>query len=451
MSLFGTMALLTAAMTASRWQNAKNEREINAIYRDVLQTNTQNRAVAVLKKNDVTQLLLTSGDKNENDVQIVRTTSVNPALDFIWGENDNLEGLIISGGTDSARINALMPFVRKSQLAKIPVLVLYTGNEELERMLINNSHTCEIVNGGDFYYDPFRGIGTRELANLLYESMPEGTSSPNAVPLFNALLDVILLKNMKLNFENVASFPLNRLMDELNTLQRNGSVFTEDYKRIEDSFMAGSSEIPKVNLFLSQLKQQAQEIFGKPSEKRCNIKKMFSRDKGIVAINVGINKDSLLNFVIKHLMYLQSTNLDFSMVLDNIPIAKAPNIDRLLYGRKYAICHQDLISTLFAGDRRGDDLLTEIAGNVSTLVLFHHSSGASRQKWSDQLGKYRKIRIQLNISKNKSFLNSSSTKGVNIDEIDEPRVRAEVLERLRGNFACIYNANGILFAEVLNA
>jgi hypothetical protein len=45
-------------------------------------------------------------------------------------------------------------------------------------------------------------------------------------------------------------------------------------------------------------------------------------------------------------------------------------------------------------------------------------------------------------------MNPGDTRGIWVDETDEPRVRAETLAKLPGTFACIQKPGGTLFAEV---
>lgn len=162
----------------------------------------------------------------------------------------------------------------------------------------------------------------------------------------------------------------------------------------------------------------------------------------------GVNNELIGELVINHLMLLQAQGKEFSILLDDVPISRFLKIRDLLRGRTYAISQKDFISSLYGGDIHGDELFAELTGNVAKIVLFRHSSGTSCQKWSDFMGKYKKIRIRYNISQNNSFMNSSDTRGISVDETDEPRVRAETLGKLTGSLACVYSTNGILFAEV---
>ena len=45
-------------------------------------------------------------------------------------------------------------------------------------------------------------------------------------------------------------------------------------------------------------------------------------------------------------------------------------------------------------------------------------------------------------------MNSSNSRGLSVDETDEPRIRAETLGKMADGIACIHSIDGILIAEV---
>lgn len=451
------MGIFGGIMGVSMWtgnaihtalQNARTKKEIQQIYTNAANANFQNRSVAVLPSINKQQLLLISGDPSDNDIIDMTSQSATPAIDYIWGDSQNPEGAVVSGGQNDARIRALMPFVTKSQMEDIPLIALHNGNRDLEAMITQNSHDHEFISRNQYYYDVFRGMPVDDMAYLLYETMPDDDASPRAEALLRALLEVDLRKNGMVTFQNLAAFPLANLKDILDAMLNNVEVTVDEHHTIDRDYMAGSSELDAVRIFLNKLNRQAEAIYGKSTTKTCNIKKMLNF-KGVIAIDVGgVNNDLFFSLVINHLMLLQSQGRNFSILLDDIPISRFPKVSDLLRGRTYAISHNDFVASLFCGERQGDDLFSEITGNVSTLVLLRHTSGTTCQKWSEHLGKYHKIRIKYNISQNKAFMNSSDSRGISVDETDEPRVRAETLGKLPGTLACIHNTEGTLFAEV---
>ena len=440
-------AMLTGAVISSWVDNARTKKDVKRIYQQTSEANFVSRGVLALPHVNKLQLLLTTKDESDNDVYVYESNSTTPAVDFIWGEAQGPENTIISGGKPDERVRSLMPFVHKSQQEGLPIFVLHSSNRDLKAMIEEHSIDCEFLSQTELYYDGFRALPVEDMSYLLFETMPENTS-PSAESVLRALLEVVLCKEGKITFHNLAAFPLVRLMDTLNTLKADGEITVDEYDDISRDYMAGSSEIDGVRNFLSKLNRQADSIFGKPRAKSGNIKKMLNT-KGVVAIDVGLGSNELvISFAINQIKLLQAAGKDFAIALDGLALSKFPSIYDILRGRTYAICHNDFVSSLYGGEKKGEDMFTEIAGDVSAMILFNHKSGTSCQKWSEHVGKYHKIRIKMNISQTKNFLTGGNTRGISVDETDEPRVRAETLSMLPNAMACIYKKDGILFAEV---
>lgn len=462
MGLFGTtMGIMSGVArgtaSASMWtgnmiytalQNARTKKEIRALYKHASDANFQNRAVAILPGISKQQLLLTSGEPDDNDVYDYQSQSGTAALDYIWGETNTPGSVIVSGGQNKERVCALIPFVHKAQAENIPVIALHTGNADLEHMIQNHSRAVEFVSRKGFFYDVFRGMPVDDIAFLLYETMPSDTATPAAESLLRALIEVLLLTDGKITLHNLAAFPLITLKSKIDAMQKGGLLSDDEYDEINHYCMAGSSDTDAVRIFLNRLNRQSEAICGKPLSNFSNTKKMLNQ-KGAIAIDVGSSgNDLLVTLVLNHLLLLKGQGKEFAVLLDNIPISRHEKISDLLRGHPYAISSQDFISSLFGGGQRGDDLFSEITGNVNTTVLFRHASGTTCQKWSDHLGKYRKIQIRYNIAQNNAFMNTSNSRGLSVDEADEPRIRAETLGKLADGLACIHSIDGILIAEV---
>lgn len=455
MGIMGGVARGTAS--ASMWtgnmiytalQNARTKKEIRALYKHASDANFQNRAVAVLPSISKQQLLLTSGEPDDNDVYDYQSQSGTAALDYIWGETNIPDSVIVSGGQSKERVCALIPFVHKAQTENIPVIALHTGSADLERMIQNHSRAAEFISRKGVFYDVFRGMPADDIAFLLYETMPSDAATPAAESLLRALIEVLLLTDGRITLHNLAAFPLITLKSKIDAMYKGGLLSNDEYDEINHYCMAGSSDTDAVRIFLNRLNRQSEAIYGKPLSRFSNTKSMLNQ-KGVIAIDVGNSGNELLvKLVLNHLLLLQGQGKEFAILLDNIPISRHEKISDLLRGHPYAISSQDFISSLFGGEQRGDDLFSEITGNVNTTVLFRHASGTTCQKWSEHLGKYRKIRIRYNIAQNNAFMNTSNSRGLSVDEADEPRIRAETLGKLADGLACIHSIDGILIAEV---
>ena len=442
-------SLWTGNMIYTGIQNARTKKEIRELYQHATDSNFQNRSVAVLPNVSKQQLMLTTSEPEDNDVYDYDVSDRNAALNYIWGENDDPEGVIVSGGQNIERVNALIPFIHKVQTKKIPLFVIHSENSALEKMTYAHSDDCECISAYGAYYDVFRGMPVDDIAFLLYETMQlNGETTPAAESLLRALIEVVLRNEGSVTINNLATYPLMSLKSDIDNMYAKGFFNSDEYSEITQFYMAGTSETAAVRIFLSKLNRQAENVYGKGNSKRSNIKRMLNKN-GAICIDVGVSGNELLvALVTKHIDMLQSQGKHLAVLLDGLPLSRYSNLSDLLRGKIYALSNNDLVSSLYGGSSRGDDLFSEITGNVATVVLFRHSSGSTCQKWSDYLGKYKKIKIRYNISQNNAYMNSSDSRGLSVDETEEPRVRAETLSKLPAATACIYCNDGILIAEV---
>ena len=170
-------SLWTGNMIYTALQNARTKKEVRELYNRASEANFKNRSVAILPSISKQQLLLTTGDPNENDIYDYQSESATAALDYIWGEAEDPESIIVSGGQVSERVCSLIPFVHKAQAKALPIIALHTGNSELEKMILGHSRDCEFISKKGAYYDVFRGLPVEDIAYLLYETMPQDRKS----------------------------------------------------------------------------------------------------------------------------------------------------------------------------------------------------------------------------------------------------------------------------------
>jgi hypothetical protein len=449
--LRGTSAVSfwTGNMIYTALQNAHTKKEIKALYQHAADANFHNRAVALLPNLNKQQLLLTTGEPDDNDIYDYRTKSKTAALDYIWGQSEGVESLIISGGQNDERIKALIPFIYRVQTLSSPqsIIILHTGNQMLKNMLLKYCREVGFIDKNELYYDVFRGMPSDDIASLLYDTMPDGLASPIAETLLHALIEVLLRNDGFVTLHNLGKFPLNQLETTIDSMLKQGLFSPDEYSEIKSEYKAGASETASVSVFLNKLYKQAESVYGKQGNENSNIKAMLRRGSAI-AIDVGkTGTDLLVSLVMNHLEALQLQGKKFSLVVDDISPARFPTLCNLLRTGSYAICNNDFISSLH-GTQQGDDLFEELTGYVNTTVLFRHKSGTTCQRWSKHLGTYRKIRIKWGLAQNNSFMNSSNSRDLKVHEVDEPRIRAETLQALPNSVACIHSLDGILIASV---
>lgn len=324
-----TASMWTGNMIYTALQNARTKKEIREICGRASESNFKNRSVAALPNVDRQQLMLVSGDPSENDIYDYSSASQTAALDYIWGKSDDPDGIIVSGGRPADRVCALIPFVHKAQQQGLPVIAIHAGNDGLNRMIGMHSGCCEFISKEDLYYDVFRGMPVEDIAFLLYETMPEGDANPAAESLLHALLEILSRTAGGINIQTLATFPIISLKARIDGMQGTGELDPNEYAGINRYYMAGSSELDAVRIFLNRLNRQAESVYGKKTANPCNMKRVLNQ-KGVVSIDVGsTGNELLLSLVANHMSFLQSQGRGFALLIDGVPISRSKKLVEL--------------------------------------------------------------------------------------------------------------------------
>ena len=433
-------------------QRSRSKRDVRKLYQDAADANFINRGVYLLPGGQTKQQLRLVSGSDENDVyDYTVARNQNPGdvgWQFVYGSNDDPEGTIVSGGANEDRVAALIPFVVKAREAGMPMIAIHYGNTKLERMLAVWANDYEIVSRNQCVYDAFRGMPPEDIAYVLYQSMPENMATPAAATLLQAVTEIMAYTDDNTDLETLSRFPILSIGATLSSLHAQGAIDKNEYDRLNGYFLAGSAELNSVRLFLANLNRESVSVYGTANKRRSNVRAVINK-RGALSIDVGnTSNTNLTALVISHLFYLQSQGKQFVILLDGLPIAGCSRINDLLRNCTYAVSSNDFISSISGGKIPRDELFTEITGSVTRTVLFAHTSGVSAGKWSEYLGTYKKIRIRSSISQSTSYDSSNYSKGLSVDEKDEARVPSGTFALLPPKWACIYSAEGILFAQI---
>ncbi|GHU52972.1 hypothetical protein AGMMS49975_09950 [Clostridia bacterium] len=443
----------------SVWSTIDNMRtrgDIRRVYQDASNANFENRKVSVVKGMNKQQLLLTQGD--DNDIYDIQTQGNVTAIDYIIGNTNMPDNIVVSGGKIEDRTKALMPFIHMLQQNNVPIIAIHCGNRHLENLINAHSGAYEIISQASLFYDAFRALPGNDIEYILSETILENEKNPKAELLIRTVVEVLLHSEGKVTFQNLSVFPVDKLMDKLNALLKQNAITSNEHADISRDYMSGSTEITTVRSFINKLNRQVSGVYGTTPKNGCNIKKLLNLN-GVACVDVGANgNDLLINLALGHIKYLQGLNKEFALVIDGVDTARFPKISTLLRGRKFALSHNDFISSLFGGKEKGEDIFTQLMGDVTKLVLMRHSSGTSCKKWSEHLGTYHKIKVTMSISQSLGHTggglifggtaNNANQRGIQVSETDEPRVRAETLSMLPEGVTCVHDSNGSVFIGI---
>ena len=433
-------------------QTRRVNKQIRQTVETVSETNYANRSVIAMPYVDKPQLLLTA--KDDDDIyQYDATASSTPALDYIWGETDGPETVVVSGGSSADRSAALLPFVRKAQISNVPVVVIHSGDDDLMSMVDTNSVMHERIGKGHLAYDPFRGMTSEAIAMMLCDSMDDASRSYEAESLLRALSSMMGYLHGATDIHEMAAYRITGYIGDLDDLYDNGAMGEEERLTMSNNYSLGSSRASDVTSFLYRLDNQLRSVLGAvDGRERGNVRRGLNR-KGVVSFDVGTsNNDFVLRLIVNHLLRYRADGINFAVLIDDVDVSRYSRIVDLISGNPFAISSSDFVASLSRNGASGDEMFAGIMGDVSHVVAFRHVSGHSAQKWSEYMGKYHKLKIKASVSSTVIPMPIggivSPTNGVQVEESDEPRVRAETISMLPDGIACIYGSQCILISKI---
>ena len=429
--------VVTGKVAFSLTEKILSEIRDSSLKRKAARTSEHNRMVFVTPDIDEREIFL-SDDVLCDDIGVKNIS----AYDFI-SEQGLTPKLIVSGGNDSERSRAFLPFIVNSVKNNIPLLVIHNENNDLAKMTENNFTYSENISKRNNYYHVFGGMQTDDIIDLLCKVMK--SQDKNTVPLLRSVIECLIAKEGAVTVDNLAAFSIEDLPDELDKLLSEKNISYSEHDEILSHYRAaGPSSRNEVRVFLNKLKGEFNAIFGTPSgRKRVNFKTAI-KHKGAIIINVNEGtQETAIKLMLQHFLFLQRHGRKFNILIDKIPISDFPDFINLLRGGSYSAGHEDFIFSLCGGQQ---NLLNELmSGGV--IILFRNSFNASI-KWSEYLGKYKKIEAKQSFTQHGSMLDFSSSKSIHEVKTENPRILSATLSGLPDGFSCISKNNEILIARI---
>ena len=177
--------------------------------------------------------------------------------------------------------------------------------------------------------------------------------------------------------------------------------------------------------------------------------------KGATVIDIGGASNELaMRLIINYLLLPVIANKQFSVIIDNIPLAIYPEISGVIMGRAYALSHKDFISSLSSAltkqdrENRSEELFSDFSHGAEVVALFCHASMLSCRKWSEYLGSYHKIKTQKERSISGGFFDYNPIDAIGESEYDLPRVRDITISKLPAGVACVNRSEGIFIGGI---
>ena len=399
-------------------------------------------------------ILCLNDDPYFDDTETISDENGEPALSYLSGESELPESVIISGGIYKDRCKALIPFIFKSQKNNMPLVVIYNSDSELEAMIAGYCKVYEIISYDKAYCDIFAGLLSDDIVRLICDTIDKDKPKDNMESLLRALVNVVFTRRPDACVDDMASFPIDKLRDEIKRLNTLGVITNGECANWLADYDAGSSAKVPVSTFLNNLNTDFKCLFGQVRTKRANIKRVLN-NRGVVMIDIGKgNSELAVKLLVNYFLLLDKNGRKFHVILDDLPIAKFPEFGELIRGRTYAINHRDFIASLSLfhlknnNENNSDELFMSLMCDVAAVSIFYHNSMASCRKWSEYFGTYKKIKIQKEHTRSGGLFEYNRTDALAEHEQDLPRIRDLSIARLPSGVACVYRSEGIFIGSI---
>jgi hypothetical protein len=353
------------------------------------------------------------------------------------------ESIIISGGSQSERLNICEEVLHNAYNADYPVIILHTANGTLENVIARNRFGI-VVSERNKIFDAFSSFEFNDIFQTVSDTCKTKYDiKPVGRYVLQVVYDLLINRGKKPYFSGFANCPYFKLNDQIITRFNNGAISQDTADKLNSLLLTGQTECPKIDSFFSDMKSQINYLSA-PDPASVNSVSILSgiKNKQILCIDIRSSSNvMLIELIVNSLIIAMNHGFEFSLLIDDIAFV---NNDML----KNALCqksnHHNIIVSkdLYALTGGKEDVFSTVIGETEKTVLFAHNSSISCEKWSKYIGEYEKIDISYNTN---SGWSQSSKWGFNTNSGQtekfkrEAKVKPEQINRLSQNEAIIFD------------
>jgi hypothetical protein len=428
---------------------AKNtaHRKMDALHRQCFEQNIRRRGILISEQYSGNLPML------KGEFFPIPTTSKSVRLALLPAAQVGVaQSVIVTGSRSVLRNKTLSSIIKNAINNNLGCVVIHCGNSNLEQVLqsTNIGYGLNVIQRGSLSYNPFIGMNSLEISQMLFNSIPEKyTIKFPARDIIRVACEVIFAQNMTPSPATLADCPLLELLRIINKLTKRENLDLRLSERLISDYMSSQSECRTLLHYLQDLSSQLRSLTNDNGINGCDI--VSALDKGeTVLINVGTNSNDLaIGLLINHMKTLLDIQQQFLIILDEIDLTKYKQLLELtLHNRNgFVLSSDDLISSI-SGDEK---VFSSITGEVGKMIIHSTASGLSCAQWSKYLGEYERYepKDSTNIGQ-QGLIGANVSQGQTLDIKREARVPPEILKQLQGTQACIYdgNSNAIMFVDI---
>jgi len=447
--LFGIIKMTYGAANAvaGMYKGHRAKGQVAEMYRQCYETNVHNRGIIQANEYNGELPLL------KEEVFMYSPTNEEVRIALLPSKKiGTMQSAIVTGSKSAIRNRSVRTLIDGALNRDIPVIALHCDNYDLTQTLGNstNGYRINIVERGQFSYNPFIGMSSLEIGRILFDSIPEKYQVKYAArDIISIMAEVIFARNITPSPATLASCPIFDLRELIKKMADKNIIQPMDAKRLIADYNSSQDETRMLAHYLMDLGAQLKRMSNDNGSNPCNIMSAIENREAIV-INAGSNSNELaVGLVTNQLKLLLDQGNKFLLVLDDIDLTKyKPLLELALHNRTgYVLSHDDLFSSV-GGDEK---VFSTVTGNVGKTIIHATASGFSCEQWSKYLGEYERHEPEKNvIIGHQGMIGASASEGIKVEVKREARVPPEILNQLQGTQACIYDgtSNRIMFVNI---
>lgn len=353
-------------------------------------------------------------------------------------KSDRVENVVVSGNNKSIRDRVCCAAAFRAHSLGYPVIVLHSGNEQLERMLTDaftaDRRALRIINEGNKIYDPFLDLNKDQISQLVLSSADDSCRiQHNGGIYIKGLVDYLTARSQVPSARSFIRCPHDEMWNRIRDHVNDGSMSSDVANVINDEITRGQSERGNVKLYFDVLEKQAQCILADrdaiTSGRAVSIRRAVAGGQ-VVAIDVVPSSGNLLlNILTQEMKDEMSAGRPFVFILDGVPTESSKALGDLL--RTFSSRCRFVYSSrdAYAESSGSENTFETIVGRANTVFVTQHDSARTGNRFSEYFGRYRFNEVNNSISTGDTYqtygtiLPGYSTNNVySVSHVDRPRV-----------------------------
>ncbi len=346
--------------------------------------------IAVLNAFKINKAKKEAAQKSEENKNIAHYREAD--LSYLLTPSTSRESMVISGANGCMRNLTLKRCLANCSQQAQPVIVLHSGNTELESYIATLPHSI-VCNSRHKYFDPIRGFSYANLAEVLQKvAKDQFQTGPKFAKVIKTIYD---MQGGQLTYRNLVTCPFDNLTNVIQSRLTQGRITQDQYNRYNAAFLSGQDELDNLEYIVEYLKGKLSSLADDSIAAGKQSVLTAIQNNMIMSLDIGsVTNQTELNFILTSLTLALDQGCSATILLDNVIDIENKQLVQILTNPpstvNFILSASDVCS-LFGGKQ---DLFCACSGRADKILLFKHVSGENAKKWSEFFGDYERYVLQ---------------------------------------------------------